>query len=224
MLQAEHIQPPRGVHDKPTDRAKKNNVYPCIVVCICPVMLVIKLPGSSSSSPFDTRVGWSTCNTLDFVPAEFQDTILKSTNAHLQTTVPSRWARVSLFLKELFELWMVIPEVLRLQTNKLRVMITSQLGERHTSSSFCFIRTFCFPSIPRRTRFAALLRSALRTRDSPLPIFVFSASSNTRPSSAFRRWEPVRFSSSGFSTPDRSRVWINLCRSASFCRFDLRLD
>jgi len=116
---------------------------------------------------------------------------------------------------------MIVPEILRLQTNKPKTVITLQSGERRTSSSFCFTRTFCFASIPMRTRFAALLRSAFRTSDSPFPIFVFSASSNTRPSSAFRRWEPVRFSSSGFATPDRSCVWINLCSSVSFCRFDL---
>ena len=116
---------------------------------------------------------------------------------------------------------MIIPEVFRLQTENFKTSIALQLVERRTSSSLCFTRTFCFASIPRRTRFAALLRSAFRTSDSPFPIFVFSASSNTRPSSAFRRWEPVRFSSSGFATPDSSCVWINLCRSASFCRFDL---
>lgn len=117
---------------------------------------------------------------------------------------------------------MIVPEILRLQTNKIRTVIALQSGERRTSSSFCFTRSFCFASIPRRTRFAALFRSAFRTRDSPFPIFVFSASSNTRPSSAFRRWEAVRFNSPGFATPDRSCVWTNLCRSASFCRFDLK--
>jgi hypothetical protein len=118
---------------------------------------------------------------------------------------------------------MVVPEVLCLQTNKMRVLFTPRVRERCTSSNFCFILAFCFDSMPRRTRFAPLFRSAFRTRDSPFPIFVFSASSNTRPSNALLRWAPVRFSSSGFATPDRSCVWISLCRSASFCRFDLRL-
>lgn len=116
---------------------------------------------------------------------------------------------------------MIISEDLRLQ--KFSVMIDSQSRERHTSSNLCFITVFCFASMPRRTRFAALFRSAFRTKDSPFPVFVFSASSNTRPSNAFLRWAPVRFSSSGFATPDNSRVWISLCRSASFCRFDLDL-
>jgi len=118
---------------------------------------------------------------------------------------------------------MVVSEVLCLQTNKMKAVSAPRARERRTSSNFCFILAFCFDSIPRRTRFAPLFRSALRTRDSPFPIFVFSASSNTRPSNALRRWAPVVFSSSGFATPDRSCVWISLCRSASFCRFDLRL-
>lgn len=118
---------------------------------------------------------------------------------------------------------MVVPEVLRLQTNRMRVAFAPRVREQRTSSNFCFILAFCFDSMPRRTRFAALFCSAFRTSDSPFPIFVFSASSNIRPSKALRRWAPVRFSSSGFATPDRSFVWISLCRSASFCRLDLRL-
>jgi len=74
----------------PSNRVTKiSDVHLCVVVCISEVMLVVGLPGSSSPFPFDTRTGWSTCDTLDFAPAEFQDTILEFTNAHLQTAVPS---------------------------------------------------------------------------------------------------------------------------------------
>jgi hypothetical protein len=191
-----------------------------VFVCICGVMLAIVLPRSSPPLPFDPRTGWSTCNTSDFVPIELQDSILVFTDAHLQAAVSPRRARLGIIFEYPLERGMIVPKVLRLQ--RFSASINSQSIERHTSSNFCFFTAFCFASMPRRTRLAALFRSAFRTEDSPFPVFVFSASSNTRPSNAFLRWAPVRFSSSGFATPDSSCVWTSLCSNASFCRFDLR--
>jgi len=75
----------------PSNRVtKKSDVHLCeVVVCIYEVMLVVGLPGSSPPFPFDTRTRRSTRDTLNFALAEFQDTILESTDAHLQTAVPS---------------------------------------------------------------------------------------------------------------------------------------
>jgi hypothetical protein len=93
-------------------------------------------------------------------------------------------------------------------------------GGGSTSSSALAPRSFCFCTIPSRTRWDAWLRSALRTSRSPLPSDDLPASSSTRPAIALRRCAGVR-SRSELSEPERSCVCTSLCSSASFWAFVL---
>jgi len=108
---------------------QKFDVYPRIITCIYEVILAFELPRSTSPFPFDKRTGWLTCNTSNFAPAELQNTTLEPTNAHLQTAVSSRWAGVGFIFEYPFKRWMVVSEVLRLQTNKMRVVFTFRARE-----------------------------------------------------------------------------------------------